>query len=153
MKFIAAFVALVAASVVSAQSPAFTNCAAAPQMTVTGFSVAPYPLCINKNVCATVVGTSTTPIDGDATLAIAGRYLGRLVYSDSKDLCPLLAASGHPCPVPITTTSVTACILVKPSAPPNIGVALTITATNGDGGIIFCQSATVTASNDPTICP
>ncbi|KAF8933399.1 hypothetical protein BGZ47_010882 [Haplosporangium gracile] len=149
MKFIAAFVALVAASVVNAQSPAFTNCAAAPQMAVTGFTVSPYPLCINKQVCATVTGTSTTPIDGDATLAVTGRYLGRLVYTDNQDLCTVLGASGHPCPVPITTNQVTACILVKPNAPPNIGVALTITATNGDGGVIFCQTATVTAVTCP----
>jgi hypothetical protein len=120
MKFIAAFVALVSASVVSAVSPPFTNCAAAPQMTVTGFSVDPYPLCINKPVCATVTGTSTTPIDGDATLAITGRYLGRLVYTDNQDLCAVLGASGHPCPVPVTTNQVTACVLVKPNAPPNV---------------------------------
>ncbi|KAG0302803.1 hypothetical protein BGZ97_002165 [Linnemannia gamsii] len=118
-------------------------------MTVTGFSVDPYPLCINKPVCATVTGTSTTPIDGDATLAITGRYLGRLVYTDNQDLCAVLGASGHPCPVPVTTNQVTACVLVKPNAPPNIAVALTITATNGDGGIIFCQTATVTAINCP----
>ncbi|KAG9068506.1 hypothetical protein KI688_010779 [Linnemannia hyalina] len=149
MKFIAAFVALVAASVVNAQSPAFTNCAAAPQMTVSSLTLDPYPLCINKNVCATITGTSTTPIDGDATLAITGRYLGRLVYTDNQDLCAVLGASGHACPVPITTTQVTACILVKPNAPPNIGVALTITATNGDGGVIFCQTATVTAVTCP----
>ncbi|KAF9539598.1 hypothetical protein EC957_005215 [Mortierella hygrophila] len=149
MKFIAAFVALVAASVVNAQSPTFTNCAAAPQMAVTSLTLDPYPLCINENVCATITGTSTTPIDGDATLAITGRYLGRLVYTDNQDLCSVLAASGHACPVPITTTEVTACILVKPNAPPNIGVALTITATNGDGGIIFCQTATVTAVTCP----
>ncbi|KAK3844093.1 MAG: hypothetical protein J3R72DRAFT_473367 [Linnemannia gamsii] len=152
MKFIAALVALFAVSAVNAVSPPFTSCATAPtQMTVTAFSVAPYPLCINQNVCATVAGTLSTPITAGAKLAITGRYLGRLVYTDNQDLCTVLGGSpgGVTCPVPITTTTVTACVLVKPNAPPNVGVALTILATNGDGGLLFCQTATVTAINCP----
>ncbi|KAF9122432.1 hypothetical protein BGW39_009735 [Mortierella sp. 14UC] len=146
MKFIAALVALVAVSAVNAQSPSFTNCATTPtQMTVSGFSVAPYPLCINKNVCATVSGVLSTPIVAGAKLAITGRYLGRLVYTDNQDLCTVLGG----CPVPVTTTTVTACVLVKPNAPPNVGVSLQIVATNGDGGLLFCQSAVVTAVTCP----
>ncbi|KAF9923380.1 hypothetical protein FBU30_006562 [Linnemannia zychae] len=150
MKFIAAFAALLAASAVNAQSPPFTSCATTPtQMTVTGFTLNPYPLCINKPVCATVTGSLNTPIIDGAKIAITGRYLGRLVYTDNQDLCPILAASGLPCPVATTATTVTACVLVKPSAPPNVGVSLQILATNGDGGVIFCQTATVTAVNCP----
>ncbi|KAF9095064.1 hypothetical protein BGX23_001143 [Mortierella sp. AD031] len=150
MKFIAALVALFAVSAVNAQSPAFTSCATTPtQMTVSSFAVAPYPLCINQSVCAQVGGTLSAPIVAGAKLAITGRYLGRIVYTDNHDLCTVLATTGLTCPVPTTVTAVNACVLVKPNAPPNIGVALQILATNGDGGILFCQTATVQAINCP----
>ncbi|KAF9094727.1 hypothetical protein BGX29_009381 [Mortierella sp. GBA35] len=135
MKFIAALVALFAVSAVNAQSPAFTSCATTPtQMT---------------SVCAQVGGTLSAPIVAGAKLAITGRYLGRIVYTDNHDLCTVLATTGLTCPVPTTVTAVNACVLVKPNAPPNIGVALQILATNGDGGILFCQTATVQAINCP----
>ncbi|KAF9085851.1 hypothetical protein BGX23_009333 [Mortierella sp. AD031] len=147
MKFITALAALVVAAVANAQVP-FTNCATTPtQIAITNFSIAPYPLCINQNVCATGTGTLSTPVVQGAKLAITGRYLGRIVYTDNHDLCTLMAAQGFPCPIPTTMTAITACVLVKPNAPPNIGVALQVLATNGDGGILFCQSATVQAKN------
>ncbi len=148
MKFIAAIAAIVVAAVANAQT--FTSCATGPtDMTVTAFSVNPYPLCVGQNVCATVGGTLSTPIIAPAKLAVTGKYLGRVVYTDNQDLCVVLAASGIPCPVPVTVTSVTACVLVKPTAPANIPVQLTILATNGNNHILFCQSATVTAANCP----
>ncbi|KAG0201211.1 hypothetical protein BGX28_005911 [Mortierella sp. GBA30] len=148
MKFFAAIAALVVAAVANAQSPAFTNCATGvADMTVTGFSVSPYPLCIGKTVCATVTGTLATSIVAPATLTITGKYLGRTVYTDNQDLCAVLAASGVPCPVATSVTSVTACVLVKSTAPANIPVVLTIQATNGNNHALFCQSATVTAAN------
>ncbi|KAF9955255.1 hypothetical protein BGZ72_003913 [Mortierella alpina] len=152
MKFIAAIAALIVAAVANAQtpSPPFGNCATgATDMTVTGFTLTPYPLCIGQTVCATVNGTLSAPIVAPAKLAITGRYLGRVVYTDNHDLCVVLAASGVPCPVPTTVTSVTACVLVKPTAPANIPVALTLLATNGNNHVLFCQSATVTAVNCP----
>ncbi|CAO3570116.1 unnamed protein product [Mortierella alpina] len=148
MKFIAALAALVVATVANAQT--FTNCATGvADMTVTGFSVNPYPLCIGQNVCATVTGTLSTPIIAPAKLAVTGKYLGRVVYSDNQDLCTVLAASGVPCPVPVSVTSVTACVLVKTTAPANIPVQLTILATNGNNHVLFCQAATVTAVQCP----
>ncbi|KAG9321460.1 hypothetical protein KVV02_003587 [Mortierella alpina] len=148
MKFIAAIAALVAAAVANAQT--FTNCAAGPtDMALTAFSVTPYPLCIGQNVCATVSGTLSTPIVAPAKLSVTGKYLGRIVYTDNQDLCAVLAASGIPCPVPVSVTTVTACVLVKPSAPANIPVQLTILATNGNNHVLFCQAATVTAVQCP----
>ncbi|KAF9937887.1 hypothetical protein BGZ75_004470 [Mortierella antarctica] len=148
MKFIAAIAALVVAAVANAQT--FTNCAAGPtDMTLTAFSVTPYPLCIGQNVCATVSGTLSTPIIAPAKLSVTGKYLGRIVYTDNQDLCAVLLASGIPCPVPVSVTTVTACVLVKPSAPANIPVQLTILATNGNNHVLFCQAATVTAVQCP----
>ncbi|KAG0368585.1 hypothetical protein BC939DRAFT_469902 [Gamsiella multidivaricata] len=145
MKFIAAVAALFVAAVANAQVP-FTNCATgATDIAITTFSIAPYPLCINQNVCATGTGTLSTPVVAGAKLAITGRYGGRVVYTDNQDLCALMAAQGHPCPIPTTLTSITACVLVKSTAPANVPVALTVLATNGNGNVLFCQSATVTA--------
>ncbi|KAG0044552.1 hypothetical protein BGZ83_010244 [Gryganskiella cystojenkinii] len=149
MKFVAALVALVAATVVSAQVP-WTNCASgATDLVINSFSITPYPLCVNKNVCATGTGQLSTPVVSGATLSIVGRYLNKIVYTDNQDLCALLAAQGFPCPIPITKTSITACVLVKPGAPVNIPVNLQVLATNGNGHTLFCQAATVTAQNCP----
>ncbi|KAG0302929.1 hypothetical protein BGZ97_002118, partial [Linnemannia gamsii] len=110
MKFIAAIAALVVAAVANAQVP-FTNCANGPtQIAINNFSISPYPLCINQNVCATGTGTLNTPVIEGSTLSITGRYLGRLVYTDNHDLCTLMASQGFPCPLPTTMTSITACV-------------------------------------------
>ncbi|KAG0055945.1 hypothetical protein BGZ83_006870 [Gryganskiella cystojenkinii] len=149
MKFIAALAALCVAAVAQAQVP-FTNCASgATDITITAFSIAPYPLCVNQNVCATGTGTLSTPVVDGATLSIVGRYLNKIVYTDNQNLCTLMAAQGHPCPIPTTLTSITACVLVKPGAPVNIPVNLQVLATNGNGHTLFCQAATVTAQNCP----
>ncbi|KAK3805428.1 MAG: hypothetical protein JOS17DRAFT_823147 [Linnemannia elongata] len=147
MKFIAAVAALVVAAVANAQVP-FTNCASGPtQIAITQFTIAPYPLCIGKNVCAEGTGTLSTPVIAGATLSITGRYLGRLVYTDNHDLCDLMAKQDppQPCPIPTTVKSIKSCVLVKPNAPPNIAVDLQVSAINGDGGTLFCQGAKVTA--------
>ncbi|KAF9149734.1 hypothetical protein BG015_008449 [Linnemannia schmuckeri] len=152
MKFIAALATLVLAAVASAQTmPTPYNCATGPtQISITSFTLSPYPLCINQNVCATGTGTLSTPVIEGSTLSITGRYLGRLVYTDNHDLCALLASQGFQCPMPTTMTSITACVLVKPNAPPNIGVALRVVAVNGDGGTLFCQAADGVVA---TTCP
>ncbi|KAG0376443.1 hypothetical protein BGX24_007750 [Mortierella sp. AD032] len=146
MKFIAAIAALVVAAVATAQTiPPITSCATGPtQIAITAFTLTPYPLCINQMVCASGTGTLSTPVIQGAKLAITGRYLGRLVYTDNHDLCTLMAAQtpSFICPLPVTMTSITACVLVKPNAPAN--------ATNGDGGLLFCQTANgVIATNCP----
>ncbi|KAF9309703.1 hypothetical protein BG003_009442 [Podila horticola] len=148
MKFITAVAALLVASVVNAQTPpVWTDCAppGTADMTVSSFSVLPYPLCINQNVCATVVGTLSTPVVAPSKLSVSGKYLGRVVYTDNQDLCAILLAAGHPCPLPVTTTTITACILVKSTAPANINVQLTVQANNGNNHILFCQASTVIA--------
>ncbi|KAF9959794.1 hypothetical protein BGZ65_000047 [Modicella reniformis] len=151
MKFFAAIAALAVAAVAKALSPAFSDCSAgvSTDISVTGLTLAPYPLCIGQTVCATITGTLSNPITAGSTLSIIGRYLGRVVYSDNHDLCTVLAASGLPCTVNPPKSTVTACIPVLSSAPASIPVALTIQAVNGNSNLIFCQSATVTAQNCP----
>ncbi|KAF9975791.1 hypothetical protein BGZ73_000382 [Actinomortierella ambigua] len=151
MKFSAAAATLAFAAVASAQQPSWGPCNTNPtEMTVTSFSVAPYPLCVGKPVCATITGTLSNPIDGaTAGLSVIGKYLNRIVYTDSKNLCEILAETDHPCPVSTDVTSVVACIDVKPNAPVGIPVSLEVKATNGNGNVIFCQKAVVTAQNCP----
>ncbi|KAI1300526.1 hypothetical protein EDD11_006170 [Mortierella claussenii] len=145
MKFIAAIAALAVAAVANAQYT-FTSCATgATDMTVSSLTLNPYPLCVGKNVCATVSGDLNTAITAGAKLNVVGKYLNRVVYTDAQDLCTVLGASGHPCPVPTSVKQVNACILVKSSAPADVPVALQLTATNGNGHVLFCQQATVTA--------
>ncbi|KAG0347594.1 hypothetical protein BC939DRAFT_440557 [Gamsiella multidivaricata] len=139
-----AIAALLLAAVASAQSPPFSNCApGATDMTVTSFSLSPDPPCVDQTYCSNVTGTLNTPIIDGAKLAITGRYGGRVIYTDNHDLCTLLAASGHPCPVSVTTTSLSLCVLLKPNSPLNYPMALTIQANNGNGNVLFCQVATV----------
>jgi hypothetical protein len=124
MKFFAAVAALVVAAVANAQSPPFTSCATGtPDLTVTGFSLAPYPLNVGGPVSATVTGTLVHSIIAPARLSIIGRYAGRVVYTDSHDLCTLLASSSHPCPVTVIGISITiiTTIQVLPTAP--VGVS------------------------------
>lgn len=119
MKFFAAIITFLLTTLVAAQVT-FTNCAPAgttPEFTVSTFSLSPYPLCINQNVCASATGQLSVVITQGATLSIIGRFLGRIVYTDIQDLCALLAAAGYPCPVAMTRTTITVCILVKPNAP------------------------------------
>ncbi|KFH73682.1 hypothetical protein MVEG_00896 [Podila verticillata NRRL 6337] len=149
MKFFAAVATLLVAAVANAQTPVFTSCATpgTTDLVINSFSVTPYPLCINQNVCASGTGTLLTDVIAPAKLAISGKFLGRVVYTDNQDLCAITAAAGMPCPIDTTHTSITACVLVKPSAPANVNVQLTVQATNGNNRILFCQAATVTASN------
>ncbi|KAG0018448.1 hypothetical protein BGZ81_010237 [Podila clonocystis] len=149
MKFFTAVATLVIAAVANAQAPVWTDCAPAgtADLTINTFSVTPYPLCIGQNVCASGTGVLSAPVIAPAKLAISGKYLGRVVYTDNQDLCAISAAAGQPCPIPITVTSITACVLVKTSAPANIDVQLTVQANNGNNHILFCQKATVQAQN------
>ncbi|KAG0086678.1 hypothetical protein BGZ93_005995 [Podila epicladia] len=149
MKFFAAIATLAIAAIANAQGPTWTDCAppGTADLTISSFSVTPYPLCIGQNVCASGNGVLSVPVIAPAKLSISGKYLGRVVYTDNQDLCAITAAAGQPCPIPITVTSITACVLVKTSAPANINVQLTVQATNGNNHILFCQAATVVAQN------
>ncbi|KAF9354631.1 hypothetical protein BGX26_007544 [Mortierella sp. AD094] len=146
MKFFAATVALIAAAVANAQVT-WTNCAATADLTINTFALSPYPLCVGQNVCATGTGQLSAPVTAPSTLSIVGKYFGTTVYTDSQNLCTLLGAQGHPCPVPVTLNSITVCVLVKPNAPTGIPVVLTVSATNGNGHTLFCQTGTVTAAS------
>ncbi|KAG0357027.1 hypothetical protein BGX24_006315 [Mortierella sp. AD032] len=151
MKLIASF-AILATSVtaaVSAQtggSVELANCAANPQLTTTSVSISPSPMCITKPYCLSTTGIlSNDLIDSgegfrNTTFAVSGRYLGRLIYTDRKDICQLLAESGTPCPIPAGPVTLKICNNLKINLPPNINYAFTFTATNGDGGQVFCRT-------------
>ncbi|KAF9182359.1 hypothetical protein BGZ51_002052 [Haplosporangium sp. Z 767] len=156
MKYFAAIAAFACLAFTNAQTmPPFTNCAAAAtDLTVNNFTMAPYPLCAGEEVCFTATGTLSAPIiiSESATLSITGRYLGRVIYTDrDRDLCELMAGQGHPCPVPTTLTSITACVLVKVGIIRNIPIALTVQAINGSGNVLFCQSASGVIAKDCTV--
>ncbi|KAK3825346.1 MAG: hypothetical protein J3Q66DRAFT_384571 [Benniella sp.] len=150
MKLFAAIVTLILATLIAAQQPVFTNCAASTaEFTVASFSIFPHPACVSQNVCVTITGMLSAPITAGAKVTIVGRYLGRVVYTDNQDLCALSAAQGNPCPLPVSLTSLTVCVLVKTNAPVGIPVTISISATNGNGNPLFCQSATVQFQNCP----
>jgi hypothetical protein len=117
MKLFAAIVTLILATLIAAQ-PVFTNCApSTADFTVVNFSLYPHPGCVGQNVCITITGQLAAPITQGAKVTIIGKYLGRVVYTDSIDLCALSASQGNPCPLPVSLTSLTVCINVKASAP------------------------------------
>ncbi|KAF9301935.1 hypothetical protein BGZ74_006061, partial [Mortierella antarctica] len=105
-------------------------------MTLTSFSVSPYPLCIGLDLCATAMGVLSTPIFAPSILAITGKCLGRTIYTDTQDFCTVVGVS---CPVPVTTTSITFCVLVKPSTPATFPFQSTylVTSTNS---VVLCQT-------------
>ncbi|KAK3825348.1 MAG: hypothetical protein J3Q66DRAFT_420293 [Benniella sp.] len=132
MKLFTAIATLFLATFVAAQSLP-NNCATGPTgLTVTSTAITPYPLCVGQLVCFTITGQLSETITPGATFTIIGKYLGRVVYTDTHDLCTLLATQGYPCPVPVTLTSITICVLVKSNAPVGIPLAFTVSATNGN---------------------
>ncbi|KAF9417012.1 hypothetical protein BGZ76_004572 [Entomortierella beljakovae] len=136
MKFFTAIVATAIASVANAAFPTPTNCAPAnADISISTFTIEPYPLCINQPACAIGTGVLHNPVTAGSTLSILGTLFGSPVYTDNQDLCTLLAAQGFTCPIPTTMTSIKACVLVKPSAPANVS------AVNGGGTVLFCQTA------------
>ncbi|KAG0035535.1 hypothetical protein BGZ81_006912, partial [Podila clonocystis] len=104
-------------------------------MTVTSFSVSPYALCIGFDVCATAVGILSAPIVAPATLAIA-KYLGRTICTDIQEFCSVVGVS---CPVPVTATSITFWVLVKPSTSANFPFQRTY-LVYGANGVVLCQT-------------
>ncbi|KAK3824292.1 MAG: hypothetical protein J3R72DRAFT_17596 [Linnemannia gamsii] len=155
MKFTASLAVLATAivSAVSAQTgsfASFSTCATYPtRLTLNSFTLSPFPMCINKTYTLTAIGNVLDPIIGGAKLAITGRYLGRLVYTDNKSLEEVLAPSGQTLPIPAGPVALNLTILLKPNRPPNIVFAFQFYATNGDGGVLFCQSASLNG----VVCP
>ncbi|OAQ27821.1 hypothetical protein K457DRAFT_20826 [Linnemannia elongata AG-77] len=148
MKFITAITALAtAAAVASAELPPpgnFSNCANSfARLALTNFTLSPLPMCIGKEFCYTATGTLNTGIINGATLSITGRFLGRLGYTDNANLCDALAAGGHKdCAIPAGPVTLKICRKLKLNMPPNIRMKFEVSAVNGDGGTLFCQTST-----------
>ncbi|KAF9404009.1 hypothetical protein BGX21_003897 [Mortierella sp. AD011] len=138
MKFFAAIITLIAATVVKADQPTWTSCNSTADLTVSSFSVDPYPLCVGKNVCATIVGTLSAPITAPSTLSIVGTYFGVTIYKQFVDLCALVS-----CPVAQNTTTLEVCFPFLSTIPTGIPFVYTFSAANGNEDSLFCQTATV----------
>lgn len=129
MKFAAAFALLATAviSTVSAQTGSytnFTNCGIdldyPAQYATSAVALSPSPLCIGKQFCMTATGVLSAPITQGATYSIVGRWLGRVIYTDSQDVCALLAANGQACPIPAGPYNMNLCHTVKPNLPQSV---------------------------------
>ncbi|KAK5808526.1 hypothetical protein F5H01DRAFT_352259 [Linnemannia elongata] len=148
MKFIATIAALAtAAAVASAELPPpsnFSSCASSStQLALTSFTLSPSPLCPGKEFCYTATGNLSTTLFGDAALSTTARFLGRLAYTDNANLCDALVAGGHKgCPIPAGPVTLKICRTLHPNFLPNIQMKFQVSAVNGDGGTIFCQTAT-----------
>ncbi|KAF9408760.1 hypothetical protein BGZ94_002206 [Podila epigama] len=117
------------------------------QQEVTSLTIKP-GFCVLKPFTLTAAGALSAPIIDGAKINISGRYLGRLVYSDSKYLCPLLAEAGTPCPIATTATSWSVTLPQK-GGMVNVLNAYLFRVTNGDGGIVFCKQSTMLAVKCP----
>ncbi|KAG0344626.1 hypothetical protein BG004_004298, partial [Podila humilis] len=100
--------------------PASRNCVTYPTLQdVSAFVLTP-DWCLNKPITVTSTGPVSADIVKGATIGIQGRYLGRLVYADKKDLCEVLAAAGTPCPLSAAgLNSLSFDIGLKPNLAPN----------------------------------
>ncbi|KAF9125649.1 hypothetical protein BGW39_007231 [Mortierella sp. 14UC] len=150
MKLTTALAALAAITVssVSAQFTNFVNASrTSTQYAGSNFTSSPYPWCIGKEFCLTATGTLSTDIVKGSRYDITGRTYGRLTYTDSHDLCSLLAASGTPCPIPAGPFNLNLCVPVKPNLPPNFPTEFIFAAINGDGGILFAPATPGYVSN------
>ncbi|KAG0240244.1 hypothetical protein BGW41_007083 [Actinomortierella wolfii] len=146
MKLYAAIAALAAAAVASAQeTPKFEACNkdTPAQFEFDQFNISTPLLCPKEEVCVTGTGNLSAPIVEGVGLEFMGKFLGRPVYVERKDLCELMAAQGHPCPVPTPLTSFAVCFKVNEKVPP-FPIVLEIKATNGDGNPLFCQKTKIT---------
>ncbi|KAK3846409.1 MAG: hypothetical protein J3R72DRAFT_433756 [Linnemannia gamsii] len=89
MKITAALVTLATAAVspVSAQFTNFISAATSPiQYDGTNYTITPSPKCHGKQYCLTASGTLPTEIIEGSSYYIERFYLGRLAYTDRKDL-------------------------------------------------------------------
>lgn len=148
MKFFATIAALAFfAAVTRAQILNCNRGYAVADLHISYLTFTPNPVCVGQPVCVTVTGNLLATIEDDssgalATLSITGKYLGRVVYSDTAELCTLIN-----CPVDTNTTTINACVTVTPNAPVDLPVILDIIATNGNGNLIFDLCAVLSASN------
>ncbi|KAG0293200.1 hypothetical protein BGZ97_005393 [Linnemannia gamsii] len=147
MKFTTAVTILATAviSAVSAQDGVYTtfkDCSTGSptDFTATSVSISPSPLCISKPFCLTASGTLTAPITQGASYVITGRWLGRVVYTETHDLCTLLAANGQNCDVPAGPFTLNLCVDVKANYPAGWVFDFQFHAINGNNELLFCQA-------------
>ncbi|GJJ68586.1 hypothetical protein EMPS_00932 [Entomortierella parvispora] len=146
MKFFSAIVAV--AAMAASASAAFSSCGtSSDSLTLGSVSYTPNPPVVNQNICVTLSGTLSKPVTTGATISVTATFFGINVYSNSGDLCAALAGGANPCPIPVTTTSLTDCITVPSSVPAGISINLQATATNADSSPIFCISGPLTFSS------
>lgn len=110
---------IAALSTVSAQSGTytkFTDCAAGKpsDLAISALTLSPSPMCLGQDYCLTATGALSAPITKGAKLGVWGKYLNRIVYRDSVDLCDVLAANGQNCPIAEDTTELKICLQLKP---------------------------------------
>ncbi|KAH7041808.1 hypothetical protein BKA57DRAFT_472717 [Linnemannia elongata] len=147
MKLITAITALATAAAVACALPPpgnFSSCDSYPkQLALTSFTINPSPVCIGKKFCYTATGNLSSSIIDGATLSTTVRYLNRLVYNDNANLCDALAAGGHKgCPIPAGPVTLKICREMRLNFLPNVPMKFEASAVNGDGGTLFCQTAT-----------
>ncbi|KAF9351606.1 hypothetical protein BGX34_000458 [Mortierella sp. NVP85] len=150
MKYSAAIVTFVLATLAAAQVP-FTSCSTGPtDFALSAFAVSPYPLCSGKISTYAAAGNLLAPIVNGSKLEITGRYLGHVIYVDNHDLCTLLSNQGTPCPVSTPQTALNLGVIVKSTLPVAVPWQWTVNATNGNPSQnnIFCQKTTVTLKDD-----
>ncbi|KFH70523.1 hypothetical protein MVEG_03373 [Podila verticillata NRRL 6337] len=150
MKFLAV-IAILIATAAAIDDPVFPfvwkDCSSpgTTDQTVTNFTLK-QGFCSGKNHTVIVTGPVIQDIIAPAKLSISAKFLGRVVYTDNRDLCALLAAAGTPCPIAAGTTALTFDVLLKPSFPWNFTCQFTYQATNGNSRLLFCQAATMMAN-------
>ncbi|KAF9369462.1 hypothetical protein CPB97_003584 [Podila verticillata] len=121
--------------------PISRDCATgATDQNVTDFNLTPSDYCIGKPYTLTTAGSLSTDIIEGAKMSLIGRFLNRIVYTDSQDLCALLAAAGTPCPIAKTANTLSFALTAKPILPAGIPFAYQYLATNGNGHTIFCRA-------------
>ncbi|KAG0292096.1 hypothetical protein BGZ96_004547 [Linnemannia gamsii] len=138
--------AIAALSTVSAQSGTytkFTDCAAVKpsDLAISALTLSPSPMCLGQDYCLTATGALSAPITKGAKLGVWGKYLNRIVYRDSVDLCDVLAANGQNCPIPEDTTELKICLQLKPDFWEGVTTKFDFIATNANDDTIFCQRA------------
>ncbi|KAF9172473.1 Phosphatidylglycerol/phosphatidylinositol transfer protein [Mortierella sp. AD011] len=146
MKFIAFVVAtVVLATTVSAD---FTSCGSPNDtLALSNVSYTPNPPKVGQQLCITVNGTLSEPVTQGANLTVIATYDGFPVYSNTTDLCAVLANSTTPCPIDTNVTSVTECVNVPSEIPTNTTFNLQANATSASGAQIFCVGGPLTFSS------
>ncbi|KAF9372376.1 hypothetical protein BGX21_004802 [Mortierella sp. AD011] len=100
----------------------------------------PEPFCAGESVCVIITGILSAPITAPSLVTVFGEYFSITEYSQSFDLCSLV-----PCPVAQNTTTLEFCFPV-PSVVFPFALDFTISSSNGNGNILFCQAGNATPS-------